>query len=75
MQCRTHLSLHGGIGNPVSPKKAGRSRVEQAEAGALFGRDWDVELLARRAILEQQPRFQEEGLTTLETVVYRLERR
>ena len=42
---------------------------------ALYGRDWAVEVLERRAILDQQPKFVEEGVTALDTVVYRLRRR
>jgi len=34
-----------------------------------------VEVLERRAILDQQPKFVEEGVTALDTVVYRLRRR
>jgi len=41
----------------------------------LYGRDWEVEVLERRDILADQPNFIEEGVTALETVVYRLIRR
>ena len=41
----------------------------------LYGRDWTVELLERRDILDSQPGFVTEGVTSLETVAYRLQRR
>lgn len=49
--------------------------VVEDEVRELYGRDWAVETLERRAILEQQPRFAEEGVTALDTVVYRLQRK
>ena len=49
--------------------------VAEDEVRALFDGEWVVTLLERRDILEQQLNFQAEGVTALETVVYRLERR
>lgn len=48
--------------------------VPEAEVRTLYGRDWEVEVLERRDILAQQPLFVEEGVTALETLVYRLRR-
>ena len=49
--------------------------VAEAEIREAYGRDWEVEVLERRDILAQQPLFAEEGVTALDTVVYRLRRR
>ena len=46
--------------------------MAQAEADALFTAPWHYNLLERRDILDQEPRFREEGLSALETAVYRL---
>jgi thiopurine S-methyltransferase len=49
--------------------------VEEPEVRELYARDWRVETLERRDILDTQPAFVAEGVTALDTVVYRLERR
>lgn len=49
--------------------------VPEAEVRELYGADWTVEVLERRDILAAQPGFVEEGVTSLETVAYRLARR
>jgi thiopurine S-methyltransferase len=49
--------------------------VAADEVRALYGRDWDVELLEHRDILAQQPRFLAEGVSALHTGVWRLQRR
>ncbi|KAF1696121.1 thiopurine S-methyltransferase [Pseudoxanthomonas koreensis] len=49
--------------------------VEEAEVRDLFARDWEVELLERRDILAQEPRFREGGASALTTAVYNLRRR
>lgn len=49
--------------------------VEEAEVRELFEPHWNVEVLERRDILAQQPQFIAEGVTALQTVVYRLHRR
>lgn len=48
--------------------------VIEEEVRALYGRDWNVEMLERRDILQAQPKFLEEGVTALHTSVYRLDR-
>ena len=48
--------------------------VTEAEVHQRYGRDWDVTTLERRDILAQEPRFIEEGVSALDTVVYRLQR-
>lgn len=48
--------------------------VPEREVRDLYGRDWQVEVLERRAILDSQPAFAGDGVTSLETVVYRLDR-
>ncbi len=42
---------------------------------ALFDGAWQVDLLERRDILASQPKFQQDGVTSLHTSVHRLERR
>ena len=49
--------------------------VPGAEVRDLYGRDWRVVTLERRDILAQQPGFVAEGVSALETVVYRLSKR
>ncbi|MFC3549922.1 thiopurine S-methyltransferase [Lysobacter cavernae] len=49
--------------------------VSEDEVRDLYQRDWTVATLERRDILAQQPFFIEEGITALQTVVYRLQRR
>ena len=46
----------------------------EAEVEGLFAAPWRHTLLERRGILDQEPRFREEGLSALETAVYRLRR-
>lgn len=48
--------------------------IPEHEVRKLYGEQWNVDLLERRAILAQQPRFIEQGLTALDTVIYRLSR-
>lgn len=57
-------------------EKAGPPFSVNADAvRALYGRDWELELLARRDILAEQPGFAAEGVTQLQTSAWRLERR
>jgi thiopurine S-methyltransferase len=49
--------------------------VEEAEVRALFAPAWELELLERRDILAQEPRFRDAGMSSLSTAVYRLQRR
>jgi thiopurine S-methyltransferase len=60
---------------PQAEKAGPPFAVTEEEVRRLFDRDWDVALLERRDILAQQPGFQAEGLTALQTVVYRIEKR
>jgi thiopurine S-methyltransferase len=60
---------------PPHEKQGPPFAVDEAEVRDLYDRDWHVEVLERRNILAQQPAFAEEGVTALETVVYRLIRR
>jgi thiopurine S-methyltransferase len=60
---------------PPGEKQGPPFTVPEAEVRALYGCDWDVEVQERRDILKQQPGFQAEGVSALDTVVYRLLRR
>lgn len=57
---------------PQDEKAGPPFSVVQAEVEALFAASWRHRLLERRDILDQEPRFREEGLSALETAVYRL---
>ena len=59
---------------PQQQKDGPPFSVGQAEVEALFASPWQHVLLERRDILDQEPRFQAEGLTALTTAVYRLRR-
>jgi thiopurine S-methyltransferase len=60
---------------PQHEKEGPPFRVDEDEVRARFGRDWTIDLLERRDILADQPSFAEEGVTALETCVYRMLRR
>ena len=60
---------------PPGEKQGPPFAVPEAEVRELYARDWDVEVLERRDILAQQPGFQADGVSALDTVVYRLLRR
>lgn len=60
---------------PPNEKQGPPFSVTETEVRELFDRDWHIDVLERRDILAQQPAFIEEGVSTLETVVYRLIRR
>ncbi|MGO4223218.1 thiopurine S-methyltransferase [Lysobacter sp. TAF61] len=49
--------------------------VGEEEVRELYGRAWNVTTLERREILAQQPKFVEEGVSALDTVVYRIDQR
>ena len=49
--------------------------VDADEVRELYARDWDVRMLDRRDILAEQPGFVAEGVTSLHTAAYRLDRR
>ena len=59
---------------PQAEKAGPPFSVEQPEVEALFAAPWRQTLLERRDILDQEPRFREEGLSALATAVYRLRR-
>lgn len=59
---------------PQEEKAGPPFSVAQAEVEGLFAAPWRHTLLERRDILDQEPRFREEGLSALETAVYRLRR-
>lgn len=48
--------------------------VDEPEVRERYGRGWDVSLLERRDMLATQQGFIDEGVTSLDTVVYRLTR-
>jgi len=48
--------------------------VDAAEVHRLYDRDWQVECIERRDILATEPRFAAEGVTALQTAVWRLEK-
>jgi thiopurine S-methyltransferase len=48
--------------------------VPEDEVHALYDAHWKVDVLERRDILDEQPNFAAEGVTTLDTVAYRLAR-
>ncbi|MGY0557318.1 MULTISPECIES: thiopurine S-methyltransferase [unclassified Lysobacter] len=60
---------------PQAEKSGPPFSVEETEVRELFEPHWNVEVLERRDILAQQPQFIAEGVTALQTVVYRLHRR
>jgi thiopurine S-methyltransferase len=49
--------------------------VDEREVRRLFGTRWDITRIERRDILADEPHFQEAGLSSLHTAVYRLRRR
>lgn len=49
--------------------------VDADEVQARYGAHWTVDSLERREILAHEPRFAAEGVTSLQTAVYRLQRR
>lgn len=49
--------------------------VSEEEVRTLFSPAWDVALLERRDILQQQPSFIADGVSALQTAVYRLDKR
>ena len=59
---------------PQDEKEGPPFSVTEAEVQERYGRDWEVTTLERRDILAQQPRFIENGVSALDTVVYRLDR-
>lgn len=60
---------------PQHEKEGPPFAVSEPEVRERYARDWTVDLLERRDILATQQSFIDEGVTALETCVYRLERR
>jgi thiopurine S-methyltransferase len=60
---------------PPHQKQGPPFTVDEDEVQRLYARDWSIEVLARRDILAGQPGFVAEGVTSLETVAYRIRRR
>jgi thiopurine S-methyltransferase len=60
---------------PQLEKEGPPFAVPEAEVRELYGRGWDVGIIERRDILALQPGFVAEGVSALETVVYRLSRK
>jgi thiopurine S-methyltransferase len=60
---------------PPHEKQGPPFAVPEIEVRELYGRDWQVATLERRDIQAQQPGFVAEGVSALETVVYRLSRK
>lgn len=59
---------------PQTQKEGPPFSVEQTEVEALFGRNWNIEVLERRDILAGQTGFLAEGITSLHNVAYRFRR-
>lgn len=49
--------------------------VSEDEVHSLFSPAWQISLLERRDILQQQPSFVDGGVSALQTAVYRLDKR
>ena len=60
---------------PQHEKNGPPFSVPGDEVDALYGGDWMIDVLERRDILAVQPGFVAEGVTALDTVAYRLQRR
>ena len=57
---------------PAHEKQGPPFSVTWAEVHERFASGWDIDLLERRDILSTEPRFVDEGVTALDTCVYRL---
>lgn len=60
---------------PQSNRPGPPFSVDETEVRSLYGPDWNIDLLERSDILADQPGFAAEGMTALDTCVYRLTRR
>lgn len=60
---------------PQHEKQGPPFAVDDEEVHALFDPDWRVLCLQRDDILDAQPSFRDEGVTSLHTAAYRLDRR
>ncbi len=59
---------------PQQEKNGPPFSVHEDEVRRLFYPNWDATLLERRDILQQQPSFIAEGVSALQTAVYRLDK-
>ena len=57
---------------PAHEKPGPPFSVTETEVHERFAPAWDIDLLERRDILSTEPRFVDEGVTALDTCVYRL---
>jgi thiopurine S-methyltransferase len=60
---------------PQEEKQGPPFSVPQPEVEQLFSAPWQTALLERQHILDQQPGFRDQGVTTLSTAVYQLQHR
>ena len=59
---------------PAHEKDGPPFTVTEAEVRGRYAPHWTIDLLERRDILATEPRFIEQGVTALDTCVYRLQR-
>ena len=57
---------------PQAEKDGPPFSVDEAEVRELLEPEWDIAVLERRDILDDEPRFRDAGVTRLHTVVYQL---
>jgi thiopurine S-methyltransferase len=69
------LGLLIALEYPQHQKAGPPFSVPEAEVHALYERDWTVAILERGDILASQPGFAAEGVTALQNVAYRMQRR
>lgn len=67
--CRTLLIT---LEYPPLEKQGPPFTVDESEVRDLYAQGWEIELLERSDILAEQPAFVAEGVTALDTCVYRL---
>lgn len=60
---------------PQEQKSGPPFSVDMDDVHATYDRDWNIETLECREILDEQPNFVAEGVTRLHTAVYRLQRK
>lgn len=58
---------------PQAEKSGPPFSVDEPEVRALLEPAWNIDVAERRDILASQPAFSEQGVTALDTVVYRLD--
>lgn len=60
---------------PQHQKSGPPFSVTEEEVRELFEPEWEIEVLVRRDILKYQQSFQDEGVTALQAVAYRMQKR